>query len=107
MKEIYGALAKAQKNFEAALKNATNPHFRSKYALGVLLVWTKPAWPHPPCSASDQTQNAVFGIALVPVTSRLARSRHPEHFELRVSSIRSLQFEGESLGKLGMICNTL
>jgi hypothetical protein len=32
MKEIYGALAKAQENFEAALKNATNPHFRSKYA---------------------------------------------------------------------------
>ena len=32
MKEIFGALAKAQKNFEAALKGAQNPHFRSKYA---------------------------------------------------------------------------
>ena len=32
MKEIFTALAKAQKNFEAALKGAQNPHFRSKYA---------------------------------------------------------------------------
>ena len=32
MKEIYGALAKAQKNFEAARKTANNPHFKSKYA---------------------------------------------------------------------------
>lgn len=32
MSEIYKALAKAQKNFEAALKGAQNPHFRSKYA---------------------------------------------------------------------------
>lgn len=32
MKEIFTALAKAQKNFEAARKTANNPHFRSKYA---------------------------------------------------------------------------
>jgi hypothetical protein len=32
MSEIFKALAKAQKNFEAALKGAQNPHFRSKYA---------------------------------------------------------------------------
>lgn len=32
MKEIFGALAKAQKNFESALKSQQNPHFRSKYA---------------------------------------------------------------------------
>ena len=32
MKEIFSALARAQKNFEAALKGAQNPHFRSKYA---------------------------------------------------------------------------
>lgn len=32
MKEIYTALAKAQKNFEAARKTANNPHFKSKYA---------------------------------------------------------------------------
>ena len=32
MKEIFTALAKAQKNFEAARKTANNPHFKSKYA---------------------------------------------------------------------------
>lgn len=32
MSEIFKALAKAQKNFESALKGAQNPHFRSKYA---------------------------------------------------------------------------
>ena len=32
MKEIFSALAKAQKNFEAARKTANNPHFKSKYA---------------------------------------------------------------------------
>ena len=32
MKEIFTALAKAQKNFEAARKTSLNPHFKSKYA---------------------------------------------------------------------------
>lgn len=32
MKEVFSALAKAQKNFEAAFKGSQNPHFRSKYA---------------------------------------------------------------------------
>ena len=32
MKEIFGALAKAQSHFEAAFKSAANPQFRSKYA---------------------------------------------------------------------------
>ena len=32
MKEIYTALAKAQKTFESARKTANNPHFKSKYA---------------------------------------------------------------------------
>ena len=32
MSAIFKALAAAQKNFEAALKGANNPHFRSKYA---------------------------------------------------------------------------
>jgi hypothetical protein len=32
MKEISTALVKAQKEFGAALKSKTNPHFRSKYA---------------------------------------------------------------------------
>lgn len=32
MKEIFGALAKAQSQFEAAFKSAANPQFRSKYA---------------------------------------------------------------------------
>ena len=32
MSEIFKALAKAQSTFEAALKGAQNPHFRSKYA---------------------------------------------------------------------------
>lgn len=32
MKEIFTALAKAQKHFEAARKTANNPHFKSKYA---------------------------------------------------------------------------
>jgi len=32
LKEIYGALAKAQAKFEAALKGSQNPQFRSKYA---------------------------------------------------------------------------
>jgi hypothetical protein len=31
MKNIATALVKAQKAFAPALKNATNPHFRSKY----------------------------------------------------------------------------
>ena len=32
MKEIFSALAKAQRNFEPALKKSTNPLFRSSYA---------------------------------------------------------------------------
>jgi len=32
MEKIFGSLAKAQKNFEAAFKSANNPQFRSKYA---------------------------------------------------------------------------
>lgn len=31
-KDIYGALAKSQLEFEAATKNASNPHLKSKYA---------------------------------------------------------------------------
>jgi len=32
MKNICAALVKAQREFGPALKTATNPHFRSKYA---------------------------------------------------------------------------
>ena len=32
MKELYAALAKAQKQFSPALKTASNPHFKHKYA---------------------------------------------------------------------------
>lgn len=40
MKGIATALAKAQANMGKALKQANNPHFRSKYAdLGSVMGW--------------------------------------------------------------------
>jgi hypothetical protein len=88
IKELAAALAKVQASIQPASRNATNPHFKSKYAdLGA--VWDacrKPLWP----GIGERCMDADL-IPLIPVTY-LERVRElVEKFE------RALERDPESI----------